>query len=155
MVARCVERLQKIYGVTDKEVDEVLKRLPSTDTPIVPKSEMPADAPTKWRFVASDGKVDRDNDVVRVEGINLKDYLANPLWTYMHNFDRPIGMGPDTSRQGSKLYSTLELGLNSFRGCRPRSAHACQRHAQGVFDLFQTNCVEVRRRARRHKFRRG
>ena len=109
-----VERLQKIYGVTDKEVDEVLKRLPSTDTPIVPKSEMPADAPTKWRFVASDGKVDRDNDVVRVEGINLKDYLANPLWTYMHNFDRPIGMGPDTSRQGSKLYSTLELGLDSF-----------------------------------------
>ena len=114
-----VERLQKIYGVTDAEADEVLKRVASTDAPIVPKSEMPADAPTKWRFVASDGKVDRDNDVVRVEGINLKDYLANPLWTYMHSFDRPIGMGPDTAKRGGKLYSTLELGLNSFPDAVP------------------------------------
>ena len=114
-----LDRLQKIYGVTDKEADEVLKRVSSSDAPIVPKSEMPTDAPTKWRFVASDGKVDRDNDVVRVEGINLKDYLANPLWTYMHSFDRPIGMGPDTAKRGGKLYSTLELGLDSFADAAP------------------------------------
>ena len=61
----------------------------------------------------------------------------------MHNFDRPIGMGPDTSRQGSKLYSTLELGLDSFVDAVPVQRMLVNGMLKAC-SIFQANCVEVR-----------
>jgi hypothetical protein len=111
-----LDRLRKIYGLTEKQAEEVLQRhAPRLCAPLDDvKKNSAGDMPTRWRFTASDGKVDRVGDVISVAGIALDDYRANPIWHYGHDFSMPVGMAPDTSKQAGNLKSTLDLGIGIF-----------------------------------------
>jgi len=59
--------------------------------------------------VGSQQKVDRDGDVIKVDGVNLKNYKKNPvvLWSHNHN-DPPIGRTKRVWKDGGKLMFKIE-----------------------------------------------
>ncbi|MGO8840915.1 MAG: HK97 family phage prohead protease [Methyloceanibacter sp.] len=107
-----IERLRAIYDVSAEDAAAIVRAMSVSEkpTPVV-KSAPDGDLPTKWRFTASDGKVDRVGDVVSISGIHLKDFLANPIWHHQHNYTKPIGRSIVTEKVGGKLKSTLELAV--------------------------------------------
>ena len=111
-----LERLRQIYGVSEKQAAEILQQQRLIRGELLPinKSATTESLPTKWSFTASDGKVDRVGDIIDVRGIRLAEFSANPIWHFQHDYDRPVGMAPNTYKAGGKLKSTLELGIDVF-----------------------------------------
>src|SRR5262245_39279346 len=113
--AEDIERLRKMYGLSKAQAQEIIRKArPTLMPPSVGKLAPSEDMPTKWRFVASDGKYDQVNDLVAVDGISLREFNANPIWHWMHDFSLPIGRGLDTEKREGQLLSTLELGLGVY-----------------------------------------
>lgn len=110
-----IEKLRKIYGLTEKQAAEIVLRHYTAETQLLPSNKSASlDAPLKWKFTASDGTVDRVGDIVSVVGINLKNYVRNPIWHFGHDHKLPVGMAPNTYKEGGKLKSVLELGVGVY-----------------------------------------
>jgi HK97 family phage prohead protease len=113
-----VARWREIYGVTEKEAAQAIKEAAQTPAQQfkvrVNKFATDSEFPLKWSFTASDGKVDRDHDIVSVAGIRLDEFAKNPLWHWQHNYRQPIGVSPKTYRENGKLKSVLELGIGIY-----------------------------------------
>lgn len=65
-----------------------------------------------YRFIASDERIDRDGDILRVGGWDLKNYRKNPMILYGHGRQSsiPIGKGVATKDLESKrLYVDIEF----------------------------------------------
>lgn len=55
-------------------------------------------------FIASKELADRDNEIVKIKGIDLKNYKANPLILWSHNrSDLPIGKAVKITKSGDTL----------------------------------------------------
>ena len=119
-----VARWREIYGVTEKEAAVAIEQAARTRTQQIKVSKFATDSelPTKWSFTASDGKVDRDFDIVSVAGIKLDEFAKNPLWHWQHLYHQPIGVSPKTFKEGGKLKSVSEPGIGVYeptpRWCR-------------------------------------
>ena len=111
-----VARWREIYGVTEKEAAVAIEQAARTWTQQIKVSKFATDSelPTKWSFTASDGRVDRDFDIVSVAGIRLDEFAKNPLWHWQHFYHQPIGVSPKTFKEGGKLKSVLELGIGVY-----------------------------------------
>ena len=111
-----VARWREIYEVTEEEAAHAIKEAAQIRTQQIKVNKFATDSelPTKWSFTASDGKVDRDFDVISVAGIRLDEFRKNPLWHWQHDYRQPIGVSPNTYREGGKLKSTLELGIDIY-----------------------------------------
>src|SRR5262245_15862204 len=112
--AEDIERMRKLYGLSKEQASEVIAKANAKSLTVPSVGKFASDdAATNGRFIASDGKYDRVNDLVDVAGINTKEHAANPIWHWMHQLDTPIGMEPAEKRNG-RLESTLELGLGVY-----------------------------------------
>ena len=87
-----VARWREIYGVTEKKRPWRLSRPRDSWTQQIKVSKFATDSEfplqSKWSFTASDGKVDRDFDIVSVAGIKLDEFAKNPLWHWQHLYHR-------------------------------------------------------------------
>jgi hypothetical protein len=126
-----IARLQAIYGLTTKQVEDVLRH-EGLPLPIVlpPVTKAASDAPVRWSFTASDGRPDRVGDIVSIQGIDLDSYRANPAWFHQHDYSLPIGRSASINKVGGKLKSVLELGI-----APPGSGGAEDARQQNVFCL--------------------
>jgi HK97 family phage prohead protease len=108
-----IPQLAKMYGVPVSKALEIWqqKRVASSTSRTVAKAAVQEDMPTRWQFTASDGTKDRAGDVVLVEGIKLDAYHKNPVWTWQHDYSRPIGRSIKTWKENGKLKSIVELAV--------------------------------------------
>jgi len=60
-------------------------------------------------FVLSTEVPDRVGDVVKLDGMDLKNFESNPVALYMHNHVEPIGMWKNLRRQSGALIGDLML----------------------------------------------
>lgn len=64
----------------------------------------------KIPFVISTNDVDRDGDVVSVDGWDLKNYQKNPVVLWAHDYRRlPVGRGHDVKVDGGSLRAVAEF----------------------------------------------
>lgn len=64
----------------------------------------------KYEFTASTSAVDRDGEVVEVEGWDLKNFKKNPVIMYAHDYrSLPIGRAPKIRVSDGKLKNTVEF----------------------------------------------
>jgi HK97 family phage prohead protease len=68
------------------------------------------EASRKLTFVITTGSVDRDRDVLRVEGWNLEAYVKNPvvLWAHMYGMP-PVGKAETMLKKAKSLRATAEF----------------------------------------------
>ena len=65
---------------------------------------------TKIKFKLSVETPDRGNDIVRVNGINLQNYLKNPIVLFNHDHSiPPIGVGEEIYVEGDTLYGSINF----------------------------------------------
>lgn len=61
-------------------------------------------------FVISTGAVDRDNDTIKVEGWDVKNYLRNPVVLWAHDSSRPpVGKAVSVVKTAGTLKATVEF----------------------------------------------
>lgn len=60
-------------------------------------------------FVLSTEVPDRVGDIVKIDGLNTKNFEANPVALYMHNHQEPIGMWQNLRKQSGALLGDLIL----------------------------------------------
>lgn len=64
----------------------------------------------KFSFVFSSGEVDRDNDIIEQDGIDLKHFKKNPVVLWAHDFRvPPVARVPATWLRDGKLMGTVEF----------------------------------------------
>lgn len=64
------------------------------------------------RFIASDEMPDRDEDIIEVSGWDIKDYVKNPVFLWMHDYTLPpLGRSVNTfvDRQNKKLIMDIQF----------------------------------------------
>lgn len=67
------------------------------------------------RFVISTGAVDRDNDTIDPKGWDLKNYLANPVVLWAHDYRQlPVGRARSVTISDGKLVSECEFAEHDF-----------------------------------------
>jgi HK97 family phage prohead protease len=107
--------LARIYGVSEEEALDLWRKSfqpkVKTGSPIIKAT---GTIPSRWHFTASDGKVDRDRDIVNVDGIDLSAYRLNPIWHADHNYSKPIGRSVEIEKRNGKLVGVMELGLGIY-----------------------------------------
>ena len=86
----------------------------------VDEIEAKADAETtrKLTFTISTASVDREKDVISLDGWDLKNFNRNPVFLWAHNYRQiPLGRSSEPFRQGGKLKAQVEFtpkGLDLF-----------------------------------------
>ncbi len=64
----------------------------------------------KYEFTASTGSVDRDGEVIEVEGWDLRNFKKNPVIMYAHDYrSLPIGRATKVGVSDGKLKNTVEF----------------------------------------------
>ena len=64
----------------------------------------------QYEFTASTADMDRDGEVIDVEGWDLKNFKKNPVIMYAHNYnDLPIGKATHIGVHNGKLKNTVEF----------------------------------------------
>jgi len=64
----------------------------------------------KLELTASDESVDRDGDIIRAKGWDLKNYRKNPIVLFAHQYDSlPVAKAEKTWVEGDKLKSLFEF----------------------------------------------
>jgi HK97 family phage prohead protease len=108
-----IPQLAKMYGVPVHRAMEIWqqKKVATSTSRTVAKAAVQEELPTRWQFTASDGTKDRAGDIVLVEGIKLDAYHKNPVWTWQHDYSRPIGRSIKTWKENGKLKSIVELAV--------------------------------------------
>ena len=70
----------------------------------------PADLDRSFWMVASNEARDRDGDVIRAKGWNLKAFKKNPVGLFMHDYRQlPVFRVPDIKVDGSKLMALMHF----------------------------------------------
>ena len=62
-----------------------------------------------FTFIMSTEDKDRDGDVIRAKGWNLKDFKRNPVALFGHSHTQPIGTWENVRVEGKKLLGDLKL----------------------------------------------
>jgi HK97 family phage prohead protease len=80
-----------------------------------------AKAPTSWdpekrkaRFVMSTETRDRDSDIVKTQGIDIDQFMKNPVALWMHKSDSPVGSWSDLEKVLSGRPRRLEGDFNAL-----------------------------------------
>jgi HK97 family phage prohead protease len=82
--------MDKIYKVFDSEVKKVGER--------------------QYEFTASDSSIDRDNEIIDVNGWDLKNFKKNPVIMYAHDYSTlPIGKATRIGVKDNKLVNVVEF----------------------------------------------
>lgn len=72
--------------------------------------ELKADSSNGVWIVATDESVDRDGDIVRVDGLNLSNYKENPIVLEVHQWTNPpIGKAVDVVKDGNKVMIKVDF----------------------------------------------
>ena len=66
------------------------------------------------RFIMSAEVIDRDNDIIRLDGINLIQFMKNPIMFYMHDAYRSIGHWKNLSIEDGNLVGTPVFATDSY-----------------------------------------
>lgn len=62
-----------------------------------------------WTFVMSTEQVDRDGDIIRQDGIDLRNFKRNPVALFAHDHRQPIGTWENVRVEGKRLLGELKL----------------------------------------------
>ena len=74
------------------------------------------DSSRRVNVVASKEIPDRDGDIIRLSGMDLEQYRANPVVLNQHQQQEPIGKAVDVRIVGDELRAELELARNEKGG---------------------------------------
>jgi HK97 family phage prohead protease len=82
--------MDKVYKVFESEVKKVGER--------------------QYEFTASDSSIDRDNEIIDVNGWDLKNFKKNPVIMYAHDYSTlPIGKATRIGVKDNKLVNVVEF----------------------------------------------
>jgi hypothetical protein len=130
-------RLGAIYDLNEQQVAKALGGIDLAELAPPQREKTPttkaADGlPTRWNYIASDGRPDRVNDIVNIAGIDLTQFRHAPTWHVQHDWRRPIGSSVTTDKTGGKLTGVMELAPQVFPDAVPIQKALADGHMRGV-----------------------
>lgn len=101
-------------------------------------AEIPEDGAKTFRFIASLEKTDRDGDIIRVAGIDMTEYMQNPVFLWGHD-DRECPIGKCTGYNVEEINGVPALVVDVEMAETEDGAEAAYLYANGFL-----NAVSVR-----------
>jgi hypothetical protein len=89
--------------------DNIIGTSKTLDILEIKRGDILNDDKVELKYKISVEEPDRSNDIVKVSGIDIKNYINNPIVLFNHDTTKPIGMGKDIYSENGVLYGTIQF----------------------------------------------
>lgn len=93
-----------------------------------------------YDFVLSTEMPDRVGDVVKIDGLDTKDFEQNPIALYMHNHQEPIGAWSNLRKSNGALIGSLNL---AYKGTSKLIDFAHSMISQGMLKAVSVSFMPI------------